>query len=144
MTSREKVELVERAARAVMARPEPDYAALRELAHPDHVLVPAGAPTGLEQIARGEAGLREWHRTVQAMIPAEFELEGAVDVGADKVLTVSLARFQGASSGAGGEQRLWSVITVRDDRIMRTESYTDPESALRSALGDTASRHEDR
>ena len=63
----------------------------------------------------------------------EGELKGAVDVGPDKVLVVTLTRFEGASSGIETEQRTWSVVTVIEGKITRTDVYNDPIQALEAA-----------
>jgi ketosteroid isomerase-like protein len=53
-----------------------------------------------------------------------------VDVARNKVLAVMTMRLHGSSSGANNEQRVWNVVTVRDGKITRTESYVDPREAL--------------
>ncbi len=67
---------------------------------------------------------------MRAVISWEAEIGGAIDVGPEKVIAVMTMRFQGASSGAGTEHRMWAVMTVKDGKITRTENYLDPAEAL--------------
>ena len=50
---------------------------------------------------------KSWLRQTNDAVSWEGELKGAVDVGADKVLVVTVTRFKGASSGIETEQRTW-------------------------------------
>lgn len=129
--SRETLEIVERAVRAATAQPKPDYDTVNELYAADHVLVPAGARSGLEHEAQGAAGFRAWREIVETDLgDPVHELEGVVDVGSNTVLTVTTTRFKTRRSGVAGEQRLWSVITLQQGKIVRTEAYTNPADAL--------------
>lgn len=140
--SQEELELVTRAVRAATARPRPDFATINEIFHPDHVFVPVTGQIdakeyqggrGYQQFLRqelGNVGARD------AALSWEANFEGAVDAGNHKVITVSSVRLQGSASGVEFEQRLWVVMTVRDGRIVRTESHTDPTEAFKSALAE--------
>jgi ketosteroid isomerase-like protein len=133
--SEENVEIVTRGIAAAVARPEPDYSTVNELYSPDHVLVPVGADAGIEGEGTGAEGYRAWREEIQEFLSAEIELQGAIDVGPGKVLAVVITRFEGTTSGAASEQRIWNVVTVRGGRIVRTEAFTDPSKALRVAAG---------
>jgi ketosteroid isomerase-like protein len=126
------LDIVTRAMKAALARPEPDFATLNELYAPHHVLVPAGADL-VEQEVRGARGFRTWREEVQELLGAEQDLRGAVDVGPEKVLAVITTRYKGRSSGLASEQRTWNVITVRGGKITRTESFIAPRKALEAA-----------
>jgi ketosteroid isomerase-like protein len=129
--SRENLELVVRASRAAIRRPKPDFETVNALYHPDHVLVSVMATKLGEGEAVGARGYKAWLEEQEGVMPVgEQELEGAVDIAPDTVLTVTSIRFRGASSGAGAEQRLWGVVTVADGKITRTAVYTDPVEAL--------------
>ena len=133
--SRETLEIVERAVRAATAQPKPDWKTVNELFAPEHVLVPAGAGSGLEDEARGAVGYREWRETVEVDLGGPVhQLEGAVDVGPNTVLTVTTTRFKTPHAGVAGEQRLWNVMTLQHGKIVRTVVYTNPGDAL-EALG---------
>jgi ketosteroid isomerase-like protein len=135
--SQENVDLVTRAVRAATARPQPDFATMNALFHPDHVLVPTALDIDEVRGGRGyQAFLREQAQPGLSQSPAEAamsweaDLEGAVDVSGDKVLCVVSARFRGSASGVHVSQRQWAVATVRDGRVFRTEIYSDPADAL--------------
>jgi ketosteroid isomerase-like protein len=140
--STENLDLVTRALRATQTRPKPDFATINALFHPDHVLVPQQSQIESEEF-RGARGFQAFMREQgqpglsdgagEAPVSWESDLEGAVDVGSDKVLAVATTRYRGAASGAELEQRTWYVVTVRDGRVFRTEVYSDPAKALEAA-----------
>lgn len=131
--SQQNLEIVTRAFNAATAQPKPDYSTMNELFAVDHVLVPVGVASGIEQEATGVEGFRAWRRHLEEFLPVELALQGAVDVGPDKVLTVTTARFKGKTSEAASEQRLWAVVTVRGGQVLRTEAFSEPLNALRAA-----------
>jgi ketosteroid isomerase-like protein len=141
--SRKNIELVTRAIRAATARPEPDWEAINALFHPDHVLIPVMSQLESGEF-RGARGYQSFLRTNpqtgqmeqsgDAAMSWDADLEGAVDVGGNKVLAVASGRFRGSASGAEMEARIWVVMTVRGDRIARTENFADPADAI-EALG---------
>jgi ketosteroid isomerase-like protein len=138
--SKEDIELATRAIRAVMARPEPDFETMNEVFDPDHVYVPTTRAIDAEEY-RGGRGYQQFLReeggnigaSDAALVWDEADLEGVVDVGNHRVIAVTAARFRGKRSGVDFEQRIWVVMTVRDGRICRTESHTDPTEALKAA-----------
>ena len=135
--SQEELELATRAIRAVSARPKPDFATMNEVFHPDHVFIPVFRQLEGEEF-HGARGAQQFFKrlgvhTEPSDAPVSWEgsdFGGAVDLGNHKVLVVTNARFQGSASGIEFKQRMWSVMTVRDGRIARTEVYTDPAEAL--------------
>jgi ketosteroid isomerase-like protein len=131
--SQENLELVVRAMQAVLARPKPDFETVNALYDPDHVLVPLAAHTFGEGEAHGAQGYKAWLEQTDDALSWHGDLKGAVDVGPDKVLVVTLNRFQGASSGIETEERLWSVVTVTDGKLTRTDVYLNPVKALEAA-----------
>ncbi len=139
--SQENLETVTRAMKAALAQPEPDFATVNEFYAPDHVFVPLAADM-LEREARGARGFQAWREETREFLGAEHDLQGAVDVGPDKVLAVTTTRFKGAASGLASEQRVWNVVTVAGGKIVRTEAYLDPATALEAAgtfgVGDVA------
>lgn len=82
---------------------------------------------------RGHEGVRRWlaeigepFETLQIQ-PEEF-------VGADdQVVVVSTMRGRGRGSGAETEQALVSLWTFRDGRVVRHDSFTERDEALRAA-----------
>ncbi len=130
--SQENIEIATAALRAAFARPEPDFDAINRLYDADHVLVPVGAG-GLEDEARGAAGYQAWRTEVGDVMDPEFQVEGAVDIGSDKVLAVISSHFSGTSSGVSMDQRMWLVVTLSAGKVTRTEAYGDPSEALEAA-----------
>ncbi len=131
--SQENLDLVVRAVQAALKQPKADFETVNALYHPDHVYVPLAANVLGEGEAKGAAGYKAWLQQTDDAIHWEGELKGAVDVGPDKVLVVTLTRFEGASSGVPTEQRTWSVVTVIEGKITRTDVYNDPIEALEAA-----------
>ena len=131
--SQENLDLVVRAMTAVLARPKPDFETVNALYHPDHVLVPLAANTLGEAEAKGARGFKAWLDQTDDAIEWEADMRGAVDIGPDKVLVVTLNRFRGASSGIATENRVWSVVTVTDGKLTRTDTHLDPVAALDAA-----------
>jgi ketosteroid isomerase-like protein len=131
--SQENLDLVVRAMRAVLKRPKPDFETVNALYHPDHVLVPLTTGTLGEAEAQGAEGFKAWLESTDDAVTWDAELRGAVDVGPNKVLAVTLNRFWGKSSGIESVERAWSVVTVADGKITRTATYLDPAKALEAA-----------
>lgn len=131
--SQETLELVSRAMRAACERPKPDYNVINALYHRDHVLVSAMAAKLGEGEAVGAQGYRAWLEEVEGVMPYETEFQGAVDIAPDQVLVVMIVRARDVSSEADTEQRMWSVVTVADGKITRSEVYLDPAEALQAA-----------
>lgn len=131
--SEENLDLVVRAIQAALKRPKPDFDTVNALFHPDHVLVPLAANVLGEGEAKGAAGYKTWLQQTDDAVHWEGELKGAVDIGPDKVLVVTQTRFEGASSGIETEQRTWSVVTVTEGKITRTDVYNDSIQALKAA-----------
>ena len=123
-----------RALSAAVRRPKPDFDTVNALYHPEHVFVPIAASKLGEGEARGASGYRAWLESNEQAMPAETELEGAVDLGPGTVLAVTTLHFHGASSGIDLEQRAWLVVTVADGKLTRTEVFFDPTEAL-AAVG---------
>jgi ketosteroid isomerase-like protein len=131
--SQETLELVIRVVRAAAKRPKPDFKTINALVDPDHVLVSAMAAKFGEAEAVGARGYKAWLEEVEGVMPFEMELEGAVDIAPNQVLAITTVRARGVSSEADTEQRMWSLVTVTDGKLTRTEVYLDPAEALGAA-----------
>jgi ketosteroid isomerase-like protein len=131
--SQENLDLVKRAMNAANARPRPDFETMNAVFSRDHVFVPVeGGKLGGDERIGGE-GFRAWLEETRGMMSWEAELEGAVDLGPDKVLAVQSVRFRGASSGIDLHERMWIVLWVREGQITRSEAFLDPAEALEAA-----------
>jgi ketosteroid isomerase-like protein len=131
--SQENLDLVIRATQAALKRPKADFETLNALYHPDHVFVPLTANVLGEGEAKGAEGYKAWLQQTGDAVRWKGELKGAIDVGPDKVVVVTMTRFEGASSGVQTEQRTWAVVTVTEGKITRTDVYNDPIRALEAA-----------
>jgi ketosteroid isomerase-like protein len=131
--SQENLDLVVRAIQAASKRPKSDFETVNQLYHPDHVLVSLVANTLGEGEAIGAAGYKTWLQQIGDAVSWEGELRGAVDVGPDKVLAVTVTRFKGASSGIEMEERTLCVVTLAEGKITRTDVFNDPIQALEAA-----------
>ena len=60
-------------------------------------------------------------------------MEQVTEIDADRVLAVTPTSFRGKSSGVAlREERVASIVTVREGKIIRTEAYPSPEEALKA------------
>src|SRR5579859_6504481 len=112
---------------------KPDFATINEVYHPDHEFVAlASAFEGGSY--RGARGYRDWLQSAQNAGDWEMRVEQVTAIGADRVLAVTPTSFQGKSSGVPlREERVASIMTVREGKIIRTEVYPSPEEALEAA-----------
>lgn len=82
---------------------------------------------------RGRQGLlraaAEWLEVVGRW---QIDLEDVLDAG-DHVLATHVVRAQGRGSGALSDQRVYTVVTLRDRRILRLEDHLDRGTALEAA-----------
>src|SRR3954452_9959875 len=112
--SQENLDLVTRAMTAANVRPRPDFQALNTLFASDHLFVPVeGGKLGGEEVVGGE-GYRGWLKESGAALSWEAKLEGAVDLGPEKVLAVHSFPFLVGSSGIELDDHMWIVFQVSD------------------------------
>jgi hypothetical protein len=109
--SQENLDIVTRALRAALARPDPDFATVNELYAPDHVLVPAGVDM-VERELHGARGFRTWREETQELVDADFDIRGAVDVGPEK----GSRRDRDSLQGEGQRLRLRAAHVERGHR----------------------------
>jgi ketosteroid isomerase-like protein len=127
------VEIVRRAAEAVMRRPKPDFATINALFHPDHEFVSILA--GLDGRAfRGASGFREYLTTLaETWESYNWTLEELSEIDEDRVLLVTIHYNRTRRDSVSMRGVFASVMTVRDGKIVRTETYSSPEEALDAA-----------
>jgi ketosteroid isomerase-like protein len=88
-----------------------------------------GAVTG--QMVHGHAGLQGWLREwYGAWENIDDNLEEVLDAGDDEVLSVMTQRGRGRVSGAEVEDRLATIWTVREGRIIRAVWFPSKAEAL--------------
>ncbi len=130
--SEENVEIVRAAIEATMRRPNPDWATMNALFHPDHEFLPrdVGLVGGG---VRGAQGYREWLTNISETMEWEVTLAGVTEIDHDRVLAVMPTKFRGRQSGAKTEQRIAAVVTMREGKVVRTELFQSPEHAREAA-----------
>jgi ketosteroid isomerase-like protein len=74
----------------------------------------------------------DWFRTFDR--DYRFEVDEAHDWG-DRVFIVATHHGRGRASGAPMARRNGWIYTVREEKIVRCDIYTDPESALAAESG---------
>jgi ketosteroid isomerase-like protein len=130
--SEANVKIVRRGIEASLRRPEPDWARIEELFHPDHEFVPL-ASLFEGGSYRGTRGYRDWLLTTQGSLEWETRVEQVTEIDTDRVLAITPIKVRGKSSGVAlREQRVASIVTMRGGKIVRTELYPSPEEALKA------------
>ena len=133
--SKENVELVRRAATAVFRRPKPDFATVNALYHPDHEQTTFVSRIEGPSSSRGAAGFRAWLDSFGETFESwDASLEGVSEIDDDRVLVEGVFTASGKRGGVPVTQRFAQVVTVRDGKVVRSETYSSPEEAL-AAVG---------
>ena len=128
--SEENVEIVRRVYETAASG---DTAALLALYHPevewDASRTQRGAMSG--RVVRGRDAMRNWLRDwYEAWETVEDDLEELVEAGEDRVVSIMVQRGRGRRSGIDVEERLGTVWTIRDGKIVRVVWFPTPEHAL--------------
>ena len=128
----DNVEIARRAFDAASRRPEPDFEAVNALFHPDHELI------SLVRFRRGElygaGGFRDFLTSLdEAYESWQMELEEARALDEERVLLVISAHAEGKRSGVPVEQRIASLMTIREGKVVRSETYPSAADALAAA-----------
>ena len=127
--SRENVEVVRRAAEAVFRRPKPDFETINKLFHPEHEFV--SVTSALEGRSwRGGFGFRDFLTSFGESMEWTGEVESATELDPERVLLVAVVTTRGKSSDVGLSDRRWVVMTVREGKVVRTETYPSRGDAL--------------
>jgi|SRR5919204_1539823 ketosteroid isomerase-like protein len=130
--SKQNVELARRAFEAAFRKPEPDFDTINSLFHPDHELVSMVSRPG--KSLRGGRGFREWLSDQNEAWASWQGTVGEVSaVDDDRVLVVVDFIVEGKHSGLPYEQRTAVLVTVRDGKLARSETYMSAEAALEAA-----------
>ena len=129
--SEANVEIVRRAYEAALRRPKPDFATVNALFHPNHELV---SLVSFRQagLLRGSRGFREWLTELDETYESSWEMrvDEARALEEGRVLLDVVFGVQGKRSGVPVEQRVGIVATLRDGKVVRTESYPSRDEAL--------------
>ena len=81
-------------------------------------------------VLHGHEGVQEWFGQMKRIWEDMWwEIERLRDLG-DRVLAVTRATARGRGSGVPVEMTIATVWTFRDDKVIKVETYMDPEDAL--------------
>ena len=130
----DNADIARRICEASWRRPDPDIETIMALGDPGHEmftvqsLVEGGGYRGIE-------GFREWLLSWSEMFGEEWEchLEEVRKVDDERVLVTAFIHVQGTGGGVPVDQRVWSLMTIRNGRATRSEVYTDLAAALAAA-----------
>ena len=130
--SRENVDIARRAHDAAARRPKPDFATVNALYHPDHEFL--SLVTFRQSALTGARGFREFLANIDEAYESSWEsrIEEASALDEERVLLVVVFRLRGKRSGVPVDQQMGIVVTVRDGKVVRTETYPSREEALQS------------
>jgi ketosteroid isomerase-like protein len=126
------IDLARRAFEAASTRPRPEFETVNALFHPDHEFLPSTYRVDGRSF-RGADGFRDWLRDTGETVSFEGVVEEATELDRDRVLLAIVTYGQGKSSGAQYRVRRGYVMTLRDGKVVRTESYPSPEEAFKVA-----------
>jgi len=126
--SRENVDVVRRAF-AYEVYGEGDRAEAEALFDPHIPIVPAeeGPSYGIDAI---RDNFEHWKGAWDEL---EVEVEDVIEVGEDRVLLTAHHRGRGRGSGIEVDTRLYSIYTLREGKVLRTDEYADRAEALEAA-----------
>jgi ketosteroid isomerase-like protein len=80
---------------------------------------------------RGARGYRDWLLNTQDALEWSGRLEEVTEIDKERVLAITPIKVRGKSSGVAlSEKRYGYIVTVRGEKIIRTEVYPSPEEAL--------------
>jgi ketosteroid isomerase-like protein len=100
---------------------------------PECELRPAGADAG--QAYRGIEGVRAYLSDLaDAWGAIRLEPRNFTEVG-DQVVVEHRNYARGRESGATIEQTFWMLFTIRADRILKTQNFTERDAAIAAASG---------
>jgi ketosteroid isomerase-like protein len=86
------------------------------------------------RVYHGHDGVREsFGRWLEQWGEYDFEPERFVDCPPDKVLVIAREQARGAQSGASVTSRIYTVVTLRDGKILRYQEFYEEPPALEAA-----------
>jgi ketosteroid isomerase-like protein len=127
--SRTNVEIARRAFEAANQRPKPDFITINALFHPEHEFV--AAVSELEGTFRGAQGFRRYlDAAADSWDSWVGEIERITELDDERVLIELVVKLHSRRGGVPIEQRAANVMTVRNGKVTRTESYSSAKDAL--------------
>jgi ketosteroid isomerase-like protein len=132
MSQATNVDTVRRAYEAAIRKPKPDFATMNAIYDPDHEFV--SRITAVEGHSfRGARGFGDWlaqlHETWES---CEWTIDRVVEADKDRVFAVLVFNARSRGGGVPVEDHFVNVVTLRDEKIVRTEGFSTPEQALQA------------
>ena len=123
------------ARRAIDALNRRDYDALLAFLSPDVVWEALEGLSGIGDLYRGRAGVREWIALMAANTEEGFhaEIEQIADLGDDRVFVAVVLTARRRSSGLPFEYRTWQIVWFADGLITRRQVFWTRANALKTA-----------
>jgi ketosteroid isomerase-like protein len=130
--SEENVALVRK---AIDALNRADFDALLALISPDVVWEALEGVSGIGELYRGRAGVREW---IEQMLEnteegIHIEIEQLADLGDDRVFIAVVFTARRRGSGVPFELRNWQIVWFADGLITRRQIFWTRAEALKTA-----------
>lgn len=126
--SQENVDLVRRALSAAISRP-PDWPTVNALFDPAHELVQLAHFVEADTHV-GAKGFRDWRALADQAGDWRGEIGDARALPDARVAVQFCFQLTGGRSGAETELRMGLLVSVRDARVTRTETFPSWEDAL--------------
>ena len=128
-------ENVAQARKAIDALNRGDFDALLAFLSPDVVWEALEGVTGIGELYRGRAGVREWIELMweNAEEGVHIEIEQITDLGDDRVFIAVVLTARRKGSGAPFEYRTWQIVWYADGLITRRQVFWTRAEALKTA-----------
>jgi ketosteroid isomerase-like protein len=123
------------ARKAIDALNRGDFAALLTFLSPDVVWEALEGVTGIGEVYRGRAEVREWIELMleNAEEGIHAEIEKIAELGDDRVFIAVVLRARRKGSGAPFEYRTWQIVWFADRLITRRQVFWTRAEALKAA-----------
>jgi ketosteroid isomerase-like protein len=123
------------ARKAIDALNRADFDALLALLSPDVVWEALEGVSGIGELYRGRAGVREW---IELMLEntedgVHIEIEQMADLGGDRVFIAVVFTSRRKGSGVPFELRNWQIVWFADGLITRRQIFWTRAEALKTA-----------
>ena len=130
--SEENVALARKAIDAINRR---DYDALPAFLSPDVIWEALEGVSGIGDLYRGRAEVREWIALMSANTEEGFhaEIEQIADLGDGRVFIAVVLTARRRGSGTPFEYRTWQIVSFTDGLITRRQVFWTRANALKTA-----------
>jgi len=123
------------ARKAVDALNRRDFDALLASLSPDVVWEALEGVSGIGELYRGRAGVREWIELMSENVEegVHTEIEQITDLGDDRVFIAVVLTARRRSTGVPFEYRTWQIVWFADGLIARRQAFWTRAEALKTA-----------